>query len=107
MMPINLMKRISKARAIKPVIEFGKFLLRIDLDSLRIERSRELRWVHPVANSRYLFSCERNNIVVFIISKEDVEVVEIATCSTHNYDFLLTHRFLHSRSWVVSASSNL
>ena len=65
-----------------------KFLLELDGDPLWVQIASERGWIGPVIDVRDLCRGECDHIVLLAIAEENVEIVEISTGRSHDYDAL-------------------
>ena len=63
--------------------ERSKLRLRMDRDSFWIKLSSKSRRIFSIFNIRNLGCSEGHNPVFFLVSKINIEVVEISSCCSH------------------------
>jgi hypothetical protein len=83
----NVAVREKNIRDFMLADERRKLFLRIDRDTVWIEFSSKSRRVFSILYIRDLGGSEGYNPVFFLVSKINIEVMEISSCSTHDENF--------------------
>ena len=74
--------------------QFGELAFRIDLDPFFVQRTGELGGIHAIFDVRYLRCGKRDDLVILVVPKVDVEVVEVPACGSHDDHSFLSHKRL-------------